>query len=262
MSRPNARTSAVMAAIATGIAFVAAPARGDWPPSGLPLATGPTQQTFPVGLTGPGGELHAFWLDAGPSSAYALDTQHLTLQGTLVPGWPSGGRGVVAASAAISTPKLTPDGSGGAIFAWYDYRASGGPRGIYGIRVDAGAAIVPGWNSTGTPICTTTNAQGLGPLNNLVASSGALSASGNVAMAPNRSLNGRVNVSLGAATLGDTVGVPLVVGGTLDAPAVTLTRAAMVGAALGSLVMPGVGTGAGASMGDKVGERLKGLFGK
>lgn len=99
-------------------------------------------------------------------------------------------------------------------------------------------------------------------LNNLVASSGALSASGNVAMAPNRSLNGRVNVSLGAATLGDTVGVPLVVGGTLDAPAVTLTRAAMVGAALGSLVMPGVGTGAGASMGDKVGERLKGLFGK
>ena len=99
-------------------------------------------------------------------------------------------------------------------------------------------------------------------LNNLVARSGVLSASGNVAMAPNRALSGRVNVSLGAAALGEVVGIPLLVGGTLDAPEVTLTRAAMVGAAIGTLVMPGVGTGAGASLGDKVGEKLKGLLGK
>lgn len=99
-------------------------------------------------------------------------------------------------------------------------------------------------------------------LSNLVASSGVLSASGNVAMAANRALSGRVHVSLGAAALGNTVGVPLVVGGTLDAPTVTLTRAAMVGAAIGTMVMPGLGTGAGASMGDKLGEKLKGLFGK
>ena len=99
-------------------------------------------------------------------------------------------------------------------------------------------------------------------LNNLVASSGVLSASGNVAMAANRALSGRVHVNLGAAALGNTVGAPLVVGGTLDAPTVTLTRAAMVGAAIGTLVMPGVGTGAGASMWDKLGEKLKGLFGK
>ena len=99
-------------------------------------------------------------------------------------------------------------------------------------------------------------------LNNLGASSGVLSASGNMAMAANRALSGRLHVNLGAAALGNTVGVPLVVGGTLDAPTVTLTRAAMVGAAIGTLVMPGVGTGAGASMGNKLGEKLKGLFGK
>ena len=58
------------------------------------------------------------------------------------------------------------------------------------------------------------------------------------------------------------VGVPLVVGGTLDAPEVNLTRAALVGAAIGTAVLPGVGTGAGASLGDKVGEKLKGLFGR
>jgi hypothetical protein len=167
MSRPHAWTSAV-AAIAASIAFAVAPARGDWPGSGLLLATGPTQQTLPIGLTGPGGVLQAFWVDAGPSSPYALYSQHLTVQGTLAPGWPAGGRGVVAVPAAISSPKITPDGSGGAIFAWYDYRNSGGRRGIYAVRVDDEAAILPGWPSSGAVICTT-NVAGGGPLNDLVA---------------------------------------------------------------------------------------------
>lgn len=99
-------------------------------------------------------------------------------------------------------------------------------------------------------------------LRNLAASSGALSASGNVAVAPNRALSGRVNVNLAAKVVGSAVGVPLVVGGTVDAPEVTLTRSAMIGAAIGTLVMPGVGTGAGASLGDKLGDKLKGLFGR
>lgn len=95
-------------------------------------------------------------------------------------------------------------------------------------------------------------------LSNLVASSGLLAASGQVALAPDRSLNGRVTVELGAASLGGALGVPLVVGGTLDSPSVTLSRAALLGAALGTAVMPGVGTGAGAKLGDQ----LRGLFGK
>ena len=97
---------------------------------------------------------------------------------------------------------------------------------------------------------------------NLVASSGVLSATGNVTLSPSRALNGRVNVNLGASAVGDAIGVPLLVGGTVDAPELTLTRGAIVGAAVGTLLMPGVGTGAGASMGDKIGDKLKGLFGK
>lgn len=95
---------------------------------------------------------------------------------------------------------------------------------------------------------------------NLVASSGALAATGNVAMAPNKSLNGRVTVELASSK--GTLGVPLAVGGTLDSPSVTLTRGALVGAALGTLVAPGAGTAAGATTGDKLGEKLKGLFGR
>lgn len=99
-------------------------------------------------------------------------------------------------------------------------------------------------------------------LSNLVATSGLLSATGNVAMAPDRSLSGRVTVDLAASAAGGAIGVPLAVGGTLDAPSVTLTRGALLGAALGTAVAPGVGTGAGAKLGDRIGEGLRGLFGK
>lgn len=97
-------------------------------------------------------------------------------------------------------------------------------------------------------------------LTHLTASSGVLSASGNVLVAPSRALSGRIDVNLAAAALGGAVGVPLVLGGTLDAPELTLTRAAMAGAVIGSAVMPGVGTGAGVSLGDKVSSGLKKLF--
>ncbi len=97
-------------------------------------------------------------------------------------------------------------------------------------------------------------------LTNLVATSGLLSATGNVAMSPNKTLSGRVNVDMPGGK--QAVGVPLVVGGTVDDPSVTLTRSAMVGAALGTLLLPGAGTAAGASTGERIGESLKGLFGR
>jgi hypothetical protein len=97
-------------------------------------------------------------------------------------------------------------------------------------------------------------------LTNLVATSGMLSATGHVAMSPSKALSGRINVDMSGGK--QAVGVPLVVGGTVDEPSVTLTRSAMVGAALGTLVLPGAGTAAGASTGERIGESLKGLFGR
>jgi hypothetical protein len=104
-------------------------------------------------------------------------------------------------------------------------------------------------------------------LSNLVASSGALSATGEVAISPAKALSGRVSVNLAGdsklgSALGGAVGVPLVVGGTLDKPEVTLSRSALLGAAIGTVLMPGVGTGAGAGVGEKIGNSLRGLFGK
>jgi uncharacterized protein involved in outer membrane biogenesis len=101
-------------------------------------------------------------------------------------------------------------------------------------------------------------------LTNLVATSGSLAATGNVSMAPDKTLGGRLNVEMTGGKRGG-LGVPLAVGGTLDEPSVTLTRGAMVGAALGTLVAPGAGTAAGAAAGaatgDRITEGLRGLFG-
>lgn len=103
-------------------------------------------------------------------------------------------------------------------------------------------------------------------LSNLAASSGVLAASGNVAVSAQRALSGRITVDLNAGAAGKVVnvavGVPLMVGGTLDAPEVSLTRGALVGAAVGTALLPGAGTGAGAKLGDRLGEGIKGLFGR
>lgn len=99
-------------------------------------------------------------------------------------------------------------------------------------------------------------------LTNLVASSGVLAATGEVTVAPSKALSGRVRVDVTRGTGGEVVGVPLVVGGTVDDPSVSLSRSALLGAAIGTALMPGVGTGAGANLGDRLGEGLKDLFGK
>lgn len=98
--------------------------------------------------------------------------------------------------------------------------------------------------------------------NQLVASSGALSATGQARVSPNAALSGQVQVVVGPAALGKAVGVPMELGGTLSDPHVSLTRSALLGAALGTVVMPGVGTGAGASLGDRLGTEINKMFGR
>lgn len=103
-------------------------------------------------------------------------------------------------------------------------------------------------------------------LKDLLASSGALSASGRVDVSPDKALSGRVDVALAGDSklgkaLGGAVGVPLSVGGTVAAPQVTLERSALIGGVLGTLVAPGPGTAGGLKLGGQVGEGLKSLFG-
>lgn len=86
----------------------------------------------------------------------------------------------------------------------------------------------------------------------LKATSGVLTASGS-ATVHNRRLDGRAAVDI----VDGVVGVPLKLGGTLDAPELSLTGAALAGAAVGTAVLPGVGTAIGARVGQAMDKLLE-----
>jgi len=87
---------------------------------------------------------------------------------------------------------------------------------------------------------------------NLKARSGVLTASGNLRFF-NRKLDGDLAVDL----VDGVVGMPLKIGGTASDPQISLTGGALAGAAVGSAVLPGVGTAIGARLGQQV-EKLFG----
>lgn len=89
-------------------------------------------------------------------------------------------------------------------------------------------------------------------LRNVKVASGVLDAKANVDVSAAKNLSGRVEVDLKVSA--GLVGVPLNVSGTLSDPMLMPTRGAMVGAAIGSVLMPGVGTAAGTNLGDRIGK--------
>lgn len=93
-------------------------------------------------------------------------------------------------------------------------------------------------------------------ITSLKVSSGSLAADGNVTIAPNKALSGRINAKVTVAGMASAT-VPLNISGTVDSPLALPTGAAMTGAAIGTAILPGAGTAAGA----KVGDWVDGLFG-
>jgi len=77
-----------------------------------------------------------------------------------------------------------------------------------------------------------------------------LTASGTLAVAPDKTLSGRLDVSV--AKTGGFVGAPLALSGTTSDPSLSLTRAAAIGALIGTVLLPGIGTSLGLSAGGRL----------
>ncbi len=84
-------------------------------------------------------------------------------------------------------------------------------------------------------------------VNELCARSPALVAGGNVEVAPDDKLSGRLDVSV-VKTKG-FVGVPVALAGTTSNPIVTPTKGYTIGAVVGTVLLPGVGTALGGTAG-------------
>ncbi|MFZ2156425.1 MAG: AsmA-like C-terminal region-containing protein [Bradyrhizobium sp.] len=87
-------------------------------------------------------------------------------------------------------------------------------------------------------------------INNLCLKSSALHAAGYVEVAPDQSLTGRLDVAV--AKTGGFVGVPVALSGTRQDPVVRPTAGYTIGAVVGTVLLPGIGTALGASAGGAV----------
>lgn len=89
----------------------------------------------------------------------------------------------------------------------------------------------------------------------LKVASGSLAANGNVTIAPNKALSGRINAQVKVGGLAAAT-VPLNIGGTVGSPLAWPTGAAVAGGAIGTAILPGVGT----AIGTKAGSWAEGLL--
>jgi hypothetical protein len=77
-----------------------------------------------------------------------------------------------------------------------------------------------------------------------------LVAGGSVEVAPDQTLSGRLDVSLTGT--GGWLGVPVALGGTTTEPSAHPTKGYLIGAAVGTFLLPGIGTSIGSSIGGRI----------
>jgi len=124
-----------------------------WTPDGVGVCVVAFDQYAPVIVTdGAGGGIIA-WTDSrtADQDVYA---QRVSVQG--VPLWTLGGV-QLSGWPDDFTPRVAPDGSGGAVIAWEQRRGDNGYGDIYGRRLNA--LGVEQWIPGGTPICTNSESQ-------------------------------------------------------------------------------------------------------
>jgi hypothetical protein len=125
-----------------------------WPIDGLAVCTAPgIQYGAVIAPDGAGGAIIAWYDSRGGEAPFAYDiyAQRITAGGTIAAGWAANGVVVCDATDSQSLPTIVPNGSGGAIVVWADYRT--GETDIYAQNLTASGTIAAGWPVNGTRLC-------------------------------------------------------------------------------------------------------------
>lgn len=107
-----------------------------WAADGRAACSALGSQFDPKIATDTAGGVFLTWIDNRPGAAqFDLYGQHLTASGAPASGWPADGMGLCTSANDQTVTGLVPDGSGGAVAAWYDMRS--GNADIYALRFNA-----------------------------------------------------------------------------------------------------------------------------
>jgi FlgD Ig-like domain len=135
------------------ICFLPQHAQAQWQVDGIGISTATGNQGLPRIVADGAGGMIATWQDFRGGVSYDIYVQRVN--GLGVPLWTPDGVALCTAVNEQSHPTIVPDGFGGAIVTWHDYRS--GNIDIYAQRVNA--AGIPQWTTDGVALCTAANDQ-------------------------------------------------------------------------------------------------------
>ena len=125
-----------------------------WMANGLPLLLGrakpkvaPAAAGFYVGCSS---------IDPNSGADAEYYVQRFEFTGARATGWPEGGVRVCGAPSFRDQLQVAPDGTGGLVLAWIDYRPNPSGIQIYAARVLATGALAPGWTADGVRVSDVT----------------------------------------------------------------------------------------------------------
>ena len=152
MMRPDRFTS-ILPPLA--LALIAVPAAAQWSPSGFRLCQGGCFGQGPQVIADGAGGAFAAWAGFSQTNDSDVYLQRVTASGLIAPGWPPEGLAVTFVTDSQGLTDLAPDGQGGALIVWHDFRNSGtggSSQDIYAQRILPDGSIAPGWPVNGAPV--------------------------------------------------------------------------------------------------------------
>lgn len=126
-----------------------------WTPDGIPVSIIPGHQVVPQTISDAQGGAFLIWRDARTDSDTDIYALRITGDGLVAPGWLPDGVPLCRALDIQQSLSAAPDGLGGAVVAWEDYRNyASSASDVYAQRITADGTIPPGWPPDGVPLCT------------------------------------------------------------------------------------------------------------